>query len=216
MNMRLKMLRTIFLLICSSSVNAAPQILPQKIEYNQTYELFEQAQAAGDLNMAPPEKAFVKFKRNGNMLNIEAAMCDLDCYNHSTAPQQVLHFKGDALRLYLQPENDTRLFEIQVDCNGKISAFVHWGAGRIFYPENGKSAFPEFRAAAEKTANGWHCSMYVPLAKAAMRLNLPTDTSWKIMLIRYNYGKNHPRRDVSGYPQLVNVPDILRFALLPQ
>ena len=44
----------------------------------------------------------------------------------------------------------------------------------------------------------------------------PPDTSWKIMLIRYNYGKNHPRRDVSGYPQLVNVPDILRFALLPQ
>lgn len=199
------------------TVQAGREILPQPLQFNQTYELYEQAKSAAELNMAAPEKALVKFSRNGNMLYVNAVMSDLDCYNNSTKNHQVLHSKGDALRLYLQPENDTRLYEIQISCNNLLSVFFHWSTGRIFLRDSSQNAFPGVKAQAKKTSDGWECNIAVPLDQAAKALELPPEnTRWKLMLIRYNYGKNHPRRDVSGYPQPTSIPDAERFAILPQ
>ena len=256
--------RKILLLWCSLQTllpGAERPVSRLELSYAEEYELRELAQNAADLNRAAPEKGVVRFRRVGNVLCVNVTTDDLDCVSRSTAGQQPLHGMGDTVRLFLQPEGHTQLWELQVDCNNHFSVFFHWGGGRIFYPEHGGTpqaaaggfsadrkqdngnssttarrettpgapssdfggtapgvfALPGCRAHAEKTASGWQCRLEVPLDEAARQLGLADAVGWRVMVMRYNYGKNHPRRDVSSFPQAVRViPDVERFASLPR
>ena len=214
MQMVIKNIFLLLLIIFSFSVQAAREMSSIVVDYNKKYELYELAKTAEDLNRAAPEKAFVKISRSADILEITVEMTDADCFNRSTANQQTLHSNGDTVRFFLQAANHTALYELQVDCNNRRSAFFHWGAGSIFYSAKSSSALPSFRSHAEKTSDGWKCTLFVPLDEAAELLKLQSPVKWRVMLMRYNYGKNHPVRDVSSFPQAIRIPDADRFATL--
>ena len=85
----------------------------------------------------------------------------------------------------------------------------------MFYP--GADAAPPVKIAAKstKTATGWQCDITFPIAEVAKAQKFPADTVWTIMIVRFNYGKNLPTREISCFPQVVrNESDPVRFGVI--
>ena len=206
-----------FAVCCAALLATAAerQIIRTKIQPGKKYSFLRIAKLPDDFNALPSEGAKASFKRDAQNLYISVNMVDADPVSESTADQTILQKTGDALQIFIKPAHDSRLWEVLADCNGKKSCFFHWGAGRMFYP--GADAAPPVKIAAKstKTATGWQCDITFPIAEVAKAQKFPADTVWTIMIVRFNYGKNLPTREISCFPQVVrNESDPVRFGVI--
>ena len=183
----------------------AGEIVPAEIRCGVAYPLVVNASLPNDLNVLPVEPAAVTFAQDAQSIRITVDMTDADVLSESVSDQTQLQRTGDAVQILLSPENDTRLWEIFVDAANRKSCFFHWGPGRMFYPPATDAPPVAITAVSVKTAAGWKTDVTFPAAEVLRKQNLPADRVWRVMVVRYNFGRNLSRRDVSCFPQAVRV-----------
>ena len=193
----------------------AGEIVPVEIRGGVPCPLVTVAYQPSDLNILPAEQATVTFAQDAQNIRISVDMTDADVLNESVSDQTQLQKTGDAVQILLSPENDTRIWEIFADAANRKSGFFHWGPGRMFYPPAKDAPPVNITAVSVKTAAGWKTDVTFPAAEVLRKQNLPADTRWRVMVVRYDFGRNLSRRDVSCFPQAVRtVSDPARFGLL--
>ena len=193
----------------------ADRIVPAEIANESPCPLVIIANQPSDLNVLPQEPAVAVFAKDEKNIRVVVDMTDSDVLSESASDQTLLHKTGDAVQIFISPENDTRLWELMLDAANRKSCFFHWGPGRMFYPAATEKPPVNISAVAVKTATGWKADVTFPAAEVAARQKLPADTCWRIMVVRYNYGRDLPRRELSCYPQAVrNTSDPTRFGRL--
>lgn len=155
-------------------------------------------------NRLPQERGTVKFTKKADALCITTAFKDSDVVAESTADQTMLNKTGDAIQIFLKPENETFVWEIFVDPNNHKSCFFHWGLGRMFYTSSDKAEKP---AVSVKTAKGdgfWNAEILFPFSEVRKYgLNFSDKEEWTVMVVRTNYSKHLAKKELSSYPQAV-------------
>ena len=193
----------------------AGRIVPPELRNDRPNPLVIVANLPMDFNVLPEEPASVTFFQDARNIRVVVEMTDSDVLSESASDQTLLHKTGDAVQIFISPENDTRMWELMADAANRKSCFFHWGPGRMFYPAATDKPPVNISAVAVKTASGWKADVTFPAGEVAARQKLPADTRWRIMVVRYNYGRNLSRREVSCFPQAVRVvSDPARFGRL--
>ena len=190
-------------------VSAAAAILSLGAEYVRTEILLDKeypflARVDNDLyyyNRLPQERGTVKFSKNANGLVISAKLKDSDVVAESSADQGSLNKTGDALQIFLKPENNTFVWEIFVDSNNHKSSFFHWSLGRMFYDKAGN---PVVDVKTSKGDGFWNAEVVFPVSEARKYgLSFSGKDQWTVMVIRTNYSKYLNKKELSSYPQVI-------------
>lgn len=157
----------------------------------------------------PLERGYFKVKYDEGFLYVLAVLDDEDVVQPCREDQAFAFDTGDAIEVFLKPENKCAFWELCGTPWSKVTT--------IFYPWPGHSArfnqkfVPGIKAAAlarpaadpEKDKAGWTIEMAIPreLIERTGETFAP-DKEWRILLCRSNYGKNLPSKQISSTPQL--------------
>ncbi|MCI5778222.1 MAG: hypothetical protein MR051_00125 [Lentisphaeria bacterium] len=197
------------------TANAAGPIVRPEVGNGEPRGLMIEANNPEDFNRLPTETATVTFTGNPEDIRVVVDMTDADVLSESASDQTLLQKTGDAVQIFISPENDTRIWELLVDAANRKSCFFHWGPGRMFYPPATDAPPVKITAVAVKTAAGWKAEVRFPAAAVIKQYKLPADVKWTVLAVRYNYGRNLDRREISCFPQAVRtLSDPARFARL--
>ena len=153
-----------------------------------------------NFNCRPIESSTVKASFNGKELQLILNMTDSDIFNEAKEDQTSLPKYGDAVTIFLKSRKATWLWEFIVAPNGKRACFFHPGAGRMFYTAGGK--FPEFTVQNNIVKGQWQSVISIPVKIFQDKgLNFTPADQWTIMIVRNNYSRFLPEKEVSSYPQ---------------
>jgi hypothetical protein len=214
--MNIKQMFVCSAVLAAATVLAVPgEIIHQDIAENTAYPFTVVAQIPQDFNKLAVEDATVTYRQDGGNLCVIVDMVDGDVVSEALANQTALNKFGDAVQIFIKPENSTHLWEVIAAPGNRKSCFFHWGAGRMFYPPATEAAPFDAVVKTVKTAKGWRAEIVFPLSKVAKQYNLDPKGDWTVMAVRHHYGRNLSRRDTSACPQAVkNVSDPRRFGKL--
>lgn len=164
----------------------------------------------------PFERGYFKVKYDAENLYVLAVLDDEDVVQTSREDQALACETGDMIEVFLKPEDKSAVWELYGTPWSKVTT--------IFYPWQGHSFryqqkfVPGIRAAAlarpavdpEKDKSGWTIEMAIPRALIEQTGGtFAPDKEWKILLCRYNYGKNLPHRQISSTPRLPRTNHLL-------
>ena len=157
----------------------------------------------------PLERGYFKVKYDADFLYVLAVLDDEDVVQTSREDQALACETGDVIEVFLKPEDKSAVWELYGTPWSKVTT--------LFYPWPGHSYrdqqkfVPGIKAAAltrevddpEKDKSGWTIEMAIPreLIEQTGGTFAP-DKEWRILLCRYNYGKNLPSRQISSTPRL--------------
>lgn len=159
----------------------------------------------------PRQPGKVQFAVNDQYLVLAVSMEDQDIVQEATADQEHHYRTGDLAELFLKPADATWYWELYVTPNGLKTAFFFPGRGRRNLPSN-LSPIEGMTVAAQvqgtlgnwhDTDTGWTAEMAIPLqvfADAGIPLN--GDEPWRVLVGRYNFGRELPEVELSAFPEL--------------
>lgn len=201
------MKNTIFTLaVCALTITgavAAEFVRPQLVCGKDAQFFRKAAKLPEDFNRKPTEETSVKADCDKNNLYFSISMADDDTLTEAKMDQTQLRSCGDCIQIFLKAEKETWLWEFQISPNGKKSCFFHYGAGRMFYPENG-STFPDFKVKNTLAKGKWDLEIAIPLSIFREKgLKFSKDEKWTFMIVRHNYSRFHNERETSSYPQAI-------------
>ena len=157
----------------------------------------------------PFERGFFKVKYDADFLYVLAVLDDEDIVQTSREDQALSFETGDMIEVFLKPEDKCAVWELYgTPWNNVTTLFYPW-PGHTFRSQ--QKFVPGIRAAAlarpaedpEKDKSGWTIEMAIPRALIERTGGtFAPDQEWRILLCRYNYGKNLPFRQISSTPRL--------------
>ena len=157
----------------------------------------------------PFERGYFKVKYDGENLYVLAVLDDEDIVQTSREDQALACETGDMVEVFLKPEDKTAVWELYGTPWSKVTTiFYPWPDHSFrfqqkFVPGIKAAALARPAADPEKDKSGWAIEMAIPrkLIEQTGGTFAP-DKEWRILLCRYNYGKNLPRRQISSTPRL--------------
>jgi hypothetical protein len=160
---------------------------------------------------ATQEPGEVRICWNETFLYIGARLTDSDIVAQGDQDQLHHYMLGDALEVFLKPENETWYWELYGTPTGKKTAFFWPGRGWLGLPTSEKGAI-DFKAAAscDGTANkwedrdrGWCVELAIP-AKALTEHGEAwgVGAAWRLLVGRYNYSRYLSNRELAMAPPL--------------
>ena len=164
----------------------------------------------------PFERGYFKVKYDAENLYVLAVLDDEDIVQTSREDQALACETGDMIEVFLKPEDKSAVWELYGTPWSKVTTIFYPWSGHSFRHQQkfvpGISAAALARPAAdpEKDKSGWTIEMAIPrvLIEQTGGTFAP-DKEWRILLCRYNYGKNLPHRQISSTPRLPRTNHLL-------
>lgn len=166
----------------------------------------------------PFERGFFKVKYDDKFLYVLASMEDGDVVQTNTENQKNSFATGDIIEVFLSPAKNDAIWEIYgTPLNNCTTIFYPWGGHtpfdrQTFQGENIKLAVNVNGSvnSGDEADKGWDIEMAIPreLIEKAGEVFEP-GKEWRILLCRYNYGKNLPFKQISSTPRLPRTSHIL-------
>ena len=157
----------------------------------------------------PFERGFFKVKYDADFLYVLAVLDDEDIVQTSREDQALSFDTGDMIEVFLKPEDKCAVWELYgTPWNNVTTLFYPWPGHTFrtqqkFHPGIKAAALARPAADPEKDKAGWTIEMAIPreLIEKTGGTFAP-DQEWRILLCRYNYGKNLPFKQISSTPRL--------------
>ena len=164
----------------------------------------------------PLERGFFKVKYDDRFLYVLAVLDDEDVVQTSREDQALACETGDMIEVFLKPEDKSAVWELYGTPWSKVTTIFYPWPGHSFryqqkfVPGIKASALAREVADPEKDKAGWTIEMAIPreLIERTGGTFAP-DKEWRILLCRYNYGKNLPSRQISSTPMLPRTNHLL-------
>ena len=164
----------------------------------------------------PFERGYFKVKYDDDNLYVLAVLDDEDIVQTSREDQAPAFETGDTIEVFLKPEDKSAVWELYGTPWSKVTTLFHpWPGHSSLYQQKfvpGIKAAALARPAAdpEKDKSGWTIEMAIPrtLIEQTGGTFAP-DKEWRILLCRYNCGKNLPHRQISSTPRLPRTDHLL-------
>ena len=157
----------------------------------------------------PFERGFLKVKYDADFIYVLAVLDDEDIVKTSREDQALSFDTGDMIEVFLKPEDKCAVWELYgTPWNNVTTLFYPWPGHTFrtqqkFHPGIKAAALARPAADPEKDKPGWTIEMAIPreLIEKTGGTFAP-DQEWRILLCRYNYGKNLPFKQISSTPRL--------------
>lgn len=165
------------------------------------------------------ESSTVRFLWNKKYLYVRFDAIDSDIVAQSTKDQDYLFVQGDAVEIFLKPEEAPYYWELYGDVsNRKTSIFIP-SRGRLGLPGN-RSKKPDMELQVNTQYNGtfnnmldrdksWKMIVKIPVSGLIRHgATFKPGAKWSFCVVRYNYSKYLPMRERTVYPALSNEPHL--------
>ena len=156
----------------------------------------------------PFERGYCKVKYDGENLYVLAVLEDADIVQTAKADNTIFWPTGDTVAVFLKPADQSGACGVFGTPWGNKSAFLFPWAGYSFM-EPQKFASVRVAALAREVADpdkdkaGWIVEMAIPKALLEQTGGVfAADKDWRILLWRFDYGKNLPSGQISSTPKL--------------
>ena len=157
----------------------------------------------------PFERGYFKVKYDADFLYVLAVLDDGDIVQTSREDQALSFETGDMIEVFLKPEDKCAVWEVYgTPWNNVTTLFYPWPghtyrSQQKFVPGIKAAALARPAADPEKEKSGWAIEMAIPrgIIERTGGTFAP-DKEWRILLCRYNYGKNLPFKQISSTPRL--------------
>lgn len=164
----------------------------------------------GNVGTELREKGWVKLLWTRDFLYVGAKLDDTDLVAEARKNQSDLPGLGDALGIFLKPDEETYYWELYGSPNNLESSFFYPGRGRLW--PSGCADKPDIRVVTslDGTLNDWRDvdkSWTVEIAiptKPLLQFGARFDNTskWTILVARHNYSRYLPVKENSSAPRL--------------
>jgi len=172
------------------------------------------------------EATTVRLLWNDKYLYVRVDAIDSDIVAQSTKDQAYLFVQGDAVEIFLKPENAAYYWELYGDVsNRKTSIFIP-SRGLLGLPNN-RTDTPALALGVETRCNGtlndlsdrdkgWSMVVKIPVPGLTCRgMEFKPGVKWTFCVVRYNYSQYLPMWERTVYPKLSGEPHLYEeFAAL--
>lgn len=164
------------------------------------------------------EETQIRLLWNKEFLFVRFDATDSDIVAQSTEDQGYLFVQGDAVEIFLKPENEPYYWELYGDVSNRKTAVFIPSRGRLGLPENRKK--PDLELSVDTRLDGtlndmsdrdkgWVMTIRIPLAGLTRRgAAFGAGTRWKCCFVRYNYSCHLPMWERTVYPCLSGEPHL--------
>ena len=176
------------------------------------YDFMHYVTELAHINLAPSEKAYVRYLCSDTDFFVRVDMVDSDVMTGAFQNQDHHYIQGDLIEVFIKPQNDSYYWEIYGLPNNLYTRFYFPSKGTLslpsgFGPTDVKIGVDSKMYGTFNNHNdrdkGW--SVVIAIPRTELEKNgkkFAPGEKWTVLAARYNYSVHLPSQELSSFPQI--------------